>query len=276
LLQQGAVALDAVEAAIRHLEGSGLFNAGAGSRLQLDGVRRMDASLMEGRELRAGAVAGIEATLHPISAARLVMDRTDHVLLVASSATRLARQFGLERLAPPTAAQRRAARAERRTTKNRSRTLRLVASLLRPRTRHRSLGLETVGAVALDARGSVAAGASTGGVALMLPGRVGDSPLIGCGVYADDEGGAVSMTGVGEGIIRLAMAKTIVDRLIRGQRPPSAAQAVLKQLVKRIDGAAGALVLDVKGRFGIRHSTPRMAAGWWTGRGAPTVVDRVR
>lgn len=110
----------------------------------------------------------------------------------------------------------------------------------------------------------------------MLPGRVGDTPLIGCGVYADNRGGAVSMTGVGEGIIRLAMAKTICDRLAAGASPAMAAQQVLRQLVARLQGAAGMLVLASNGRFAIRHVTPYMAAGWWDGKGQPRVQGRYR
>lgn len=268
-LQSGAAALEAVEAAIRVLEASGLFNAGAGSRLQLDGARRMDASLMEGRKLEAGAVAGLEGILHPISAARLVMEETAHVLLAGPSARRFARHFKLESLAPPSARARRAVRQELRSGGGAAIPLRLLAAL----ARRRKAGLETVGAVALDRTGSLAAGASTGGIARMLPGRVGDTPLIGAGVYADDEAGAVSMTGIGEGIIRLAMAKTIIERLRRAG-PASALRAVLTLLTVRLQGQAGALVLAPDGRFAIRHNTPYMAAGYQLGRGRPVIRGR--
>ena len=105
----------------------------------------------------------------------------------------------------------------------------------------------------------------------MLPGRVGDSPLIGCGVYADNLSGAVSMTGTGEGIIRLVIAKSICDRLAMGKSPAVAVRQVLRMLVSRIRGSAGALVLSPDGRFAIRHVTPHMAAGWWNGTGQPIV-----
>lgn len=274
LLARGSSALDAVEATIRVLEASGLFNAGVGSKLQLDGARRMDASLMEGDRLRGGAVASIQGVRHPITAARLVMRETAHVLLVGEPASRFARRFKLERQPPPTPAQRRASRVEH---KSRSRlvpqaakTLELFARLKRADT----LGRETVGAVALDRRGHVAAGASTGGIALMLPGRVGDTPLIGCGVYADDAAGAVSMTGLGESIIRLAVAKEIVGRLEAGSSPSMAVRQVLQKLVARVKGSAGALVLARDGRCAIRHTTPRMTAGYWDGAGDPVVQDR--
>lgn len=156
-----------------------------------------------------------------------------------------------------------------------SRTLRLHQALVKTgRLRTRSLGKETVGAVALDLSGTVAAGASTGGVDVMLPGRVGDTPLIGCGVYADNEAGAVSMTGLGESIIRVAVAKEITDGLAAGLSPAVAAARVLRKVVQRIHGAAGVLVLSPDGRFAIRHSTPHMAAGVIGRDGRPLVRSR--
>jgi beta-aspartyl-peptidase (threonine type) len=275
VLRRGGAAITAVENTIKALEASGLFNAGTGAHLQLDGVRRMDASIMEGRALRAGAVAGIEQVRHPISAARLVLEKTAHVLLIGEHATRFARHFKLAQQAPmrrsPAVrhpAKRNASREAVTATGPQRRMLRLYEKLL---------ALETVGAVALDAEGTVAAGASTGGIAFMLPGRVGDSPLIGCGVYADNDAGAVSMTGLGENIIRLAMAKEIADRLARGASPAAAARLTFAKLATRLTGiGAGALVLAPDGRFAIRHTTPTMCAGYWTGTGKPVVRDRFK
>lgn len=256
ILQQGGPAVLAVESAIGFLEASGLFNAGRGSKRQLDGVQRMDASLMEGAFLRAGAVASLEGFVHPITAARLVMEETDHVLLAGPMAARFARHFTLER--------HRAIGAPLRFSYERL--------LSRRTTVHDRHG--TVGAVALDRWGTLAAGASTGGIEAMLPGRIGDTPLIGCGVYADNRSGAVSMTGQGEGIIRLAVAKTICERLAEGKSPSRAANSVLRQLVSRIRGAAGTLVMAPDGKFAITHVTARMAAGWWNGSGKPIVRGR--
>ena len=244
----------AVECAICLLEQSGLFNAGRGANRQLDGVQRMDAAIMEGAHLEAGAVASIEGIAHPISAARLVMEETDHVLLVGPFAGKFARHFKLAR--------------------HRSTGVPRRLSYDRILTRQKRSTIErhgTIGAVALDQLGTVAAGASTGGIDSMLPGRVGDSPLIGCGVYADNQSGAVSMTGMGEGIIRLVVAKSICDHLAMGKNPAVAARQVLRMLVSRILGSAGVLVLSPNGRFAIRHVTPHMAAGWWNGSGQPTV-----
>jgi beta-aspartyl-peptidase (threonine type) len=131
-----------------------------------------------------------------------------------------------------------------------------------------------VGAVALDLTGTVAAGASTGGVDVMLPGRVGDTPLIGCGVYADNDAGAVSMTGLGESIIRVAVAKEITDALASGLSPVAAANRVLRKVVERVQGAAGVLVLLPDGRCTIRHSTPHMVAGIIGPDGRAIVRDR--
>ena len=255
VLRQEGPALSAVECAIRVLEGSGLFNAGRGSKQQLDGVQRMDASIMEGADLRAGAIASLEGFVHPITAARLVMDETDHVLLGGPMAGRFARQFQLERHKAP--------RSRRRSYG------RIFSQRNLTRLPH-----GTVGAVALDCSGTVAAGASTGGVDGMLPGRIGDTPLIGCGVYADNRSGAVSMTGQGEGIIRLTVAKAICDRVAEGRSPRVAATMVLRELVSRIRGAAGTLVMTPGGRFTIAHVTPHMAAGWWDGSARPIVKGR--
>lgn len=274
-LELGAPAIDAVEASIRVLEKSGVFNAGRGANRQLDGVQRMDASIMEGARLQAGAVASVERIVHPITAARLVAEKTAHVLLVGQPGTMFARHFGLAQV--PRGGRRRAmGRRHHRMAKPAiMQTLRLHEALRRTgRIVARTLGKETVGAVALDRTGTLAAGASTGGVDVMLPGRVGDTPLIGCGVYADNEAGAVSMTGVGESLIRVAVAKEIADLLAAGVFPLTAVRRVLRKVVDRVDGAGGALVLAPNGRFAIHHTTPHMVAGYWDGRGQPVVRGR--
>lgn len=273
-LKAGMPAVEVVEAAIRILEASGLFNAGLGSNRQLDQMQRMDASIMEGRTLQGGAVASIEQVLHPITAARLVMERTPHVLLVGPPATQFARYFQVEPLPKRDAMRRRP--TGRRPSRATATLMRLFQDMARPAAMRQASGKETVGAVALDMSGTVAAGASTGGVEVMLPGRVGDTPLIGCGIYADDEVGAVSMTGLGESIIRVSAAKEIACLLEQGWKPTRAADAVLKRLAGRTGGSAGALVLSSSGSFTIRHVTPRMSAGHWDGIGSPIVRDRFK
>jgi len=269
ILARGGPALIAVECTIGLLEQSGLFNAGRGANRQLDGVQRMDASIMEGAHLAAGAVASIEGIVHPITAARLVMKHTNHVLLVGPPATRFSQYYQLEQL-PRTRSSRRSSNRSPLASTSAAQTMRLYRGMLKSK-RIQKDQQGTVGAVALDRSGTVAAGASTGGVDSMLPGRVGDTPLIGCGIYADNQSGAVSMTGIGEGIIRLAIAKTICDYLAMGKSPAVAARQVLRMLVSRIRGSAGVLVLSPDGRFAIRHVTSHMAAGWWNGGGRPTV-----
>jgi beta-aspartyl-peptidase (threonine type) len=249
ILADGGSSLDAVEEAIRRLEDSGLFNAGRGSRLQLDGRCRMDASIMEGRDLKAGAVAGIEGVKNPIRLARRVMQETPHVLLVGDGAGRLARHFKLEATSSPT---KKSLQVLKKTLKGSEAAVRLYSQL----------NHETVGAVALDRNGHLAAGASTGGISAMLPGRVGDSPLIGSGVYADNEAGAVTLTGWGESIIRAGLAKEICDRLASGLSPQRAAEWSLKRLRVRINGEAGAIVLNQSGELVLLHTTPFLCAGY--------------
>lgn len=238
LLERGAPALDAVEAAVVFLERSGEFNAGKGAKRQQDGVARLDASIMDGRDLSAGAVAGLEGILTPVRVARLVMEQTPHVLLIGRHAERLARRFKIETYRFP------------------------PATRSKPPKRMATFG--TVGAVALDRFGHVAAATSTGGIGSMWPGRVGDSPLIGAGTYADDRSGAVSMTGEGEAIIRAGLAREICLLMEQGATPVRAGRLTLRRLRRRIKGHAGAIILSRTGAFALLHTTPSMIAGYHT------------
>jgi beta-aspartyl-peptidase (threonine type) len=221
-----------------HLERSGQFNAGKGAMRQMDGIARLDASIMDGRNLMAGAVAGVEEILTPVRLARVVMEQTPHVFMIGASARTLARRFRIESYHFP------------------------------PMTKRRAAGppakLGTVGAVVLDRFGHVAAATSTGGIGSMLPGRVGDSPLIGAGTYADNRSGAVSMTGEGEVIIRAGLAKEICLLMEQGATPLQAGRLALRRLRSRIDGHAGAIILSSTGAFAILHTTPVMVAGYQT------------
>jgi beta-aspartyl-peptidase (threonine type) len=260
LLNSGGASLDAVETAIRILEDSGRFNAGRGSRLQLDGGCRMDASLMEGRTLKGGAVAGIENVKNPIRAARLVMEKTPHVLMAGDGAGRLARFFKIERFHPSAPV---SLKILRKTLRSGGDAVRLFKEIY---------GYDTVGAVARDASGSLAAGASTGGISAMLPGRVGDTPLIGSGIYADNDAGAVSMTGLGETIIRAGLAKEICDHLVNGCSPKQAVQKALNRMLNRIHGEAGGIVLDRTGGFALLHTSPFMCGGYASNGRRPVVA----
>jgi L-asparaginase / beta-aspartyl-peptidase len=246
ILLNGGCSLDAVVAAVTVMENSGMFNAGLGGVLQLDGVQRFDASLMEGTEMKAGAVAGLEGFRNPIQAARRMMD-TPHVLMTDMGARKIAR--GLTRLPSPS----------KELREKLQKVLRREHEIVRLYRKNYS----TVGAVALDMRGNLAAGTSTGGTYAMLPGRVGDSPIIGSGTYAENESGAVSCTGSGEHILRRSLAKETCLLMVDGT-PASAGRAALKALL-RIHGQAGLIALDRKGRFAIMHTTDYMASGYAKG-----------
>jgi L-asparaginase / beta-aspartyl-peptidase len=248
-LSAASGSLEAVVAALGVMEDSGAFNAGAGGNLQLDGIRRLDASLMEGAAMQAGAVIGLEGVLNPSLAARAVMD-LPHVILTNRGASKIARAGGLSELPPPGGESLRRLEKARRSKKE-------LMSLYR-----KYFG--TVGAVAVDEMGNVAAGASTGGVPGMLPGRVGDTPLIGCGVYAENSLGAVACTGLGEYIVRLAMAKEICMHM-GGVSPYRAAVYSLTRL-KGLGGEAGVIVIGRDGRFTILHTTEHMASGYTDGK----------
>lgn len=247
VLLNNGTAPDAVVAAITVLEDSGRFNAGLGGVLQLDGVQRLDASLMDGTGLKAGAVIGLEGFRNPIQAAKRVME-TSHALMTNIGASRIAR--GLASLPKPSR------ESLEKLRKLLSREKEIVALY----KKHFS----TVGAVALDAHGNLAAGTSTGGTYAMLPGRVGDSPIIGAGTYAENATGAVSCTGAGEYILRRALAKEAC-MLMEERTPAAAARKALKALV-RINGQAGIIALDCKGRFTILHTTDYMAGGYAKGK----------
>ena len=244
ILAAGGSALDAAMAACVFLEDDPAFNAGTGSCLNADGDVEMDACLMDGATLRAGAVAAMRAVRNPITVARLVMERSPHVLLAGTGAERFARQHGVEAYPPALLV-----------------TERALTRWRKERDGSWESKPGTVGAVALDASGHVAAATSTGGISSKLPGRVGDSPLPGAGTYADDRAGAVSATGQGEAIIRVVLAKAVCDRIGAGLHPQQAAEEALAQL-GRVRGEGGLIAVDRHGRLGIACNAARMSRGW--------------
>ncbi len=231
-LLQGGTALDAVEVAIRVLEDDPLFNAGRGAVLRSSGGIELDASLMTGEGLRAGAVAGVTGFRNPIVGARAVLEDGGHVLLAGAGAEAFLESVGLPRGDPAA----------------------LVTDARREQWRER---FGTVGCVARDARGTLAAGTSTGGRLGDRPGRIGDSALIGAGAYAAPSG-AVSCTGQGEAIIRVALAFRTVSALGRGRRARAAARAAVAELACLATGAGGVIVLDRSGGVGWACSTAHM------------------
>src|ERR1700742_1973469 len=253
LLRQGATAVDAVEAAVAVMEDDETFDAGRGSFLTRDGRVQMDALLMNGENLRTGGVACVERLRNPIRAARLVLEKSPHVYFVGTGAERYARQHGMalcdnmELVIP---------REQERLYKAQADEL----AGLPDETFSGSLDShDTVGAVALDAHGNIAAGTSTGGTLNKAPGRVGDSSLIGCGCYADNLSAAGSCTRWGDPIMKLVLAKWAADRVRAGVPPDLSTQEAMVYLKTRLNGHGGMILLDRRGRFGIAHNTPRMA-----------------
>jgi beta-aspartyl-peptidase (threonine type) len=250
LLTAGGTSLEAVEAAVRVLEDDPNFNAGRGSCLTSDGTVEMDASLMRGSDLAAGAVAGVTGVRNPICLAREVLDDGHHVLLVGEGALRFAKARAVELVAPEWHV----------TPEQQHRFEELRDAAARGDGDRRKLG--TVGAVAVDLRGHVAAATSTGGTAFKRPGRVGDSPLIGAGTYADDLLAAASCTGHGESILKLVGAKAVCDAIGAGKSPVRAAEALVASLRARLDGDAGVIVVAPDGRAGWAMNTVQMSRGF--------------
>ena len=240
VLRAGGSALDAVVAAVAALEDDPLFNAGTGAAPNRAGEVELDAALMDGEALRYGGVAALPPFANPIRIARAVLDDGEHILLAGEGAAAFARERGFA----PSSSQ----------------------ALVRRRARA-STG--TVGAVALDAAGHLAAATSTGGTANKRVGRVGDSPLPGCGTYADDRRAAVSCTGPGEPIARVLLARATAERVAAGADPDSAARAALAELAERTGARAGLIVLDRAGRFAALHTTPAMSWARATQADAP-------
>jgi beta-aspartyl-peptidase (threonine type) len=255
VLKAGGAALDAVTGAIAAMENSGEFNAGAGANLQADGLRRLDASVMEGRGLRAGSVIGLQGFRNPVFAARRAMD-LPNTMLAGEGAAAMARAEGLAPLPPPVERARESLQKARR---NRG-FMELYEKYF-----------STVGAVARDGRGDLAAAASTGGVAAMLPGRVGDTPIVGAGVYAENALGAVACTGSGEHILRLCLGKEICMSLFLLTLREAAARSLTR--LTRMGGEGGVIAIDARGRPAIIHTTKYMAGGY-VGRDGLTVKER--
>src|ERR1700735_330557 len=268
LLEQGASAVDAVEAAVAVMEDDETFDAGRGSFLTQDGRVQMDALLMNGENLRTGGVACVERLRNPIHAARLVLDKSPHVYFVGTGAERFARQHGMALcdnmdLVIP--------REQERLYKAQADEL----AGLPDETFSGSLDShDTVGAVALDRHGNLAAGTSTGGTLNKAPGRVGDSSLIGCGCYADNLTAAVSLTGWGEPIMKLVLGKWAVDRVAAGARADEAAHQAIDHLFNRLGGHGGIILLGPDGSLGLAHNTPRMAWGIATTAGQELGITR--
>ena len=246
LLRDGVSALDTVEAVVTLLEDDPALNAGTGSVLNRRGEAVLDASIMDGEDLRVGGVAAVRTIRNPVKVARRVIETTRQVLLAGSGAEEFARQQGFEAIRPEDLV-----------------VPREVTRLREHQARRRVVAPgDTVGAVALDREGRIAAAGSTGGTLGKRPGRVGDTPLPGAGLYVDSRIGGVACTGWGEGIARLSMARAVLARIEAGEDPQQAARALLGACWSRLGGTAGLLIVTPDARLVSAWSTPRMARGW--------------
>jgi L-asparaginase / beta-aspartyl-peptidase len=232
ILAQRGSAVDSAEAAVVVLEDNPLFNAGIGSTLNQNGKVEMDAAIMDGDLLRAGAVAAVERIKNPIKLARRVMEDGRHVILAGEGALKFAREIGFPECSRES----------------------LIIEHERKRWAEKH---GTVGCVVLDASGRIAVATSTGGIFNKLPGRIGDSPLPGCGTYANDRAG-VSCTGLGEAIIRVVLGKTAIDFLAEGIDPNAAARKSLELLEVKTGAQAGLIMIDCHGRIGYARNTTHM------------------
>jgi len=266
VLTRGGSALDAVEEAVVVMEDDETFDAGRGSFLNRDGRVQLDAFIMEGSTLRGGGVGCVERIRNPIRAARKILSESPHVYFVAEGAEGFAAEHGIELcdnrdLVIP--------REVERLRAFQSQTADQAPDLFAPAISH-----DTVGAVALDRDGNIAAATSTGGTLNKAPGRLGDSSLIGCGCYADNESAAASLTGWGEPIMKLVLAKWAADRVSAGNLPEWVSQEAMNYLKGRVNGHGGIILLDAKGRIGISHNTPRMAWAYQTTKTADAGIEK--
>jgi beta-aspartyl-peptidase (threonine type) len=265
VLKSGGCAVDSVMEAVAAMEDDGVFNAGYGSSLNLEKKVEMEASIMDGRTLQAGAVGLLRDVKNPVRLARVVMEKTDHVFVVGDGAEKLANLEHLERRDPVTELRLRYYEQQKKALLEGKSELPKLVNMVKEHPELFTLG--TVGAVAVDGEGNVAAATSTGGFPLKLPGRIGDSPLIGCGTYADNLTGACSTTGVGEIAIRLVMAKTVCNYMENGKPVQEAAENAIKLANTRMPdvyNAMGLIAIDAHGRIGAAHSSPNMCWAYIT------------
>ncbi|MBN8611409.1 MAG: isoaspartyl peptidase/L-asparaginase [Deltaproteobacteria bacterium] len=245
-LRETGSALEAVVRAVEILEDDPRYNAGTGACLDEEGALALDAAVMEGTSLRAGAVCAMPAFRSPIRIARAVLEDGRHVLYAGEGAARFAIERGFERPDP----------AAMITDAARERWKNVLAGRA-----DRGWAGGTVGAVACDAEGRVAAATSTGGMVAKRVGRVGDSPILGAGTYADDESGAASATGEGEAILRLTLTRHVCELIVRGASAQEAADAAIARLGAKLGGAGGIIVVDRLGRIGHARNTHTMSWG---------------
>jgi beta-aspartyl-peptidase (threonine type) len=257
ILNTGGSALDAVEAAVNILEDDPTYDAGRGSYVNRDGRVQMDAIIMDGGTLDFGAVAAVERIRNPISVARLVLTHSQHRLIVGQGAEAFAESRGYALCEPD-------GLLGKRDTGGWSPPVICSSSVPEAAATHPQRLGDTVGAVALDLAGHLAVATSTGGTPDKWPGRVGDSPLVGCGAYADDQVGAAAATGSGESLMRIVVSKAAVDLMADGYPAQEAADRVVARLWGRVRGYGGVILVDRQGRIGLAHNTPNLSFAFVT------------
>lgn len=273
ILQKGGTALDAVEAAVRSMEDNPLFNAGKGAVFTNEGKNELDAAIMNGKTLAAGSVAGVTTIKNPIRAARAVMEKSPHVMMTGPGAEKFAKQAGIEIVDPSyfhtdsrwKDLQRAKSEDSAKMKLDHSDTVKRT-SLRQPENRDFKYG--TVGAVALDRHGNLAAATSTGGMTNKKFGRVGDVPIIGSGTYANNSTVAISCTGWGEFFIRLVMAKSISDMMEFGKMPlKKAADEMIMKRLPALGGEGGLIAVDKDGNIAMPFSSAGMYRGFIDNKG---------
>ncbi|MBI2681840.1 MAG: isoaspartyl peptidase/L-asparaginase [Acidobacteriales bacterium] len=268
VLTKGCSAVDAVEESVVILEEDETFDAGLGSFLTSASTVQMDALIMDGGTLRAGGVGGVERVRNAVRLSRLILDKSPHVYFVGEGAEQFAAEHGMELIDNKELV------IPREVERLRGFKARLASGHADDTFAGPQISHDTVGAVAVDGKGNIAAATSTGGTLNKTPGRVGDSSLIGCGCYADNQSAAVSCTGWGEPIMKLVLAKWAADRVQAGHDPQASANSAIQMLQRRLSGHGGMIVVDTLGRYGIAHNTPRMAWGVADGSGVKVGIKR--
>ncbi|CAL9687995.1 unnamed protein product [Knipowitschia caucasica] len=249
-LKKGGCALDAVEAAVKCLEDNTVFNAGHGAVLNSEGEVELDAIIMDGKTLGSGAVSSVKNIANPVSLARAVMEKTNHLLLTSRGANIFAESIGVAKVSTEELV----SEFERKEWEKHKNYITGVKEDFNAKWSH-----DTVGAVAVDSSGNVACATSTGGIRNKMVGRVGDSPIVGCGGYADNFSGAVSCTGHGESILKVTLARLILSYMEQGKSVVEASESALKYMGDRVHGAGGAVVVNPSGQWAATFTTERMA-----------------
>jgi L-asparaginase / beta-aspartyl-peptidase len=272
-------AVDSVEAAVASMEDSGVFDAGVGAYLTIDKTVEMDASIMDGRDISAGSVGMVTGIKNPIKLARQIMERTDHVMIVSDGATKLSKLFDSAIEDYPHELNEKKMKEYSRLLKNfrtkwkKNIKLMMLSSMACQEEKNHQQHYSTVGSVAIDRDGNVASAVSSGGTWLKMHGRIGDSAIIGSGIYADNKSGAACATGYGEYTMRLCLCKYACDQMQSKNSAPLSSKKSIEMLTKRFGKNTGGIItVDSKGRFGIACNTRSMSTALITNKNQKPII----